>query len=220
MQNHTINQHIPRGKLSKRQKYALQNHTQWLLPTNQDTYCFTTIFKREAPIICEIGFGMGQNLLTQAKNHPEYDFIGIDIYAPGIGNTLATIFEQEITNLRLIYQDATLSYKQNIPKESLNQINILFPDPWPKNRHHKRRLIKPEFIHQAGICMKKNGILNIATDWENYAEDIIYNMAQQTTFQKIDPKTDIKYVQKQTTKYEARGQKLGHEITNMLFIKK
>lgn len=164
--------------------------------------------------VLEIGFGMGQSLIIQAKNNPDKNYIGIEVHRPGIGSTLLNIQKEAIKNLKIINKDAVEILKQNIPDYSLETIQIFFPDPWPKKRHYKRRLIQPDFIKLLHQKLKPNGLLHIATDWENYAEHILEVVNNSGLFKKVEQSHD-----RPTTKFEARGKKLGHDVWDMLFRK-
>jgi len=162
--------------------------------------------------ILEIGFGMGQSLILQAKHNPDKNYIGIEVHRPGIGSLLLNIQKENLKNLKIVNKDAVEVLSQNIPDYSLEAIQIFFPDPWPKKRHHKRRLIQPEFIKVLHQKLKPNGLLHIATDWENYAEHILDVVNNSGLFKQVDEPHD-----RPTTKFETRGVKLGHGVWDMVF---
>ena len=161
--------------------------------------------------VLEIGFGMGLSLITQAKNNPDKSYIGIEVHRPGIGSILLHIQKENLANLKVINKDAVEILKNNIPDHSLAGIQIFFPDPWHKKRHHKRRLIQPEFVQLLHQKLKPNGLLHIATDWENYAEHIVDVINHSNLFKKTDDPHD-----RPTTKFETRGLKLGHGVWDLL----
>jgi len=169
-----------------------------------------------SPAILEIGFGMGQSLAIQAKSHPENHYIGIEVHKPGVGSLLLQIQKEAIQNIRIFCCDAIDVLKNNIPDYALDKIQIFFPDPWPKNRHHKRRLIQTNFIALIHQKLKPGGILHIATDWENYAEHILEIVNQTNLFEKINLTSEN---QRPETKFETRGKKLGHGVWDLVFVK-
>ena len=168
----------------------------------------------KTPTVLEIGFGMGQSLAVQAKAHPENHYIGIEVHKPGVGSLLQQIQKENIQNIRLFCCDAIDVLKNNLADHSLDKVQIFFPDPWPKKRHHKRRLIQTNFIQLIHQKLKSGGILHIATDWENYAEYILEIIHQTKLFEetKLSPEN-----QRPATKFEARGKKLGHGVWDLIF---
>jgi len=161
------------GRMTPAQKQALDNlWSQYGLELTSNKIDFSSLFNNQFPTILEIGFGMGGSLLTLAQEHPKNNYIGIEVHRPGVGALLANIAVHNLTNIRIYCADAIEVLNQCIPDNSLAEIIILFPDPWPKKRHHKRRLIQPKFIELIHTKLQPNGLLHIATDWENYAEHI------------------------------------------------
>jgi len=157
------------GRISNRQRSAL---THWLGAyqlTSDMPWDFKTIFGREAKTIIEIGFGMGDALISMAKAEPACNFIGIDIHQPGIGNVVASLYEEGITNVRVATYDAVEVVKNQLAEASVDGFLIFFPDPWHKKKHHKRRLIQTEFVHTLCTRLKPAGFIHCATDWEEYA---------------------------------------------------
>jgi tRNA (guanine-N7-)-methyltransferase len=176
-------------------------------------------FGRNAPLVLEIGFGMGLTLFNSAKKYPEHDFIGIEVHQPGIVALLAQLKTQALNNIRIINADAVMVLEQCIPDNSLEQVLIFFPDPWPKNRHHKRRLIQPEFIALLQKKLKSKGILHIATDWEDYANHILAVLKNNPAFMALEPHESSRFLTDRiSTKFEQRGKKQGHKIFDLLFI--
>tara|TARA_B100001996_G_C18152797_1_gene397476 strand:- start:9 stop:503 length:495 start_codon:yes stop_codon:yes gene_type:complete len=157
----------------------------------------------------EIGFGNGSTLLESAINNPKKNFIGVEVYDSGLGQCLNDIEKQKINNVRLIYDDALEVLKNNIKKKALAQVNIYFPDPWPKKRHHKRRLINNNFLLLLSKTMQDKGVINISTDWEDYADQIETVFVNNKRFCVIDSNLRM-----QKTKFENRGLALGHKIYN------
>lgn len=168
------------------------------------------------PLIVEIGFGMGHSLLAMAKQFPQSDFIGIDVYQPGVGAVLHVIEAQSLHNVRLICDDA-VRVLAHLPGQSLDAVLIFFPDPWQKNRHHKRRLIQSAFVERIQAVLKPGGYLHIATDWQPYAEHIAQVLGQ---FPKLcEVAESLSHCMPRVlTKFEQRGQKLGHAIFEFMRV--
>lgn len=170
-------------------------------------------------LIVDIGFGMGQTLALMAQQNPELNFLGLDVHKPGAGALAASLCENNITNVKIICEDAVTIFKTKIAKNSVAGIQIFFPDPWPKKKHHKRRLIQPEFVEILSASLKKGGFLHIATDWEHYAEHILKVLYLERTlsnnFEPFMPRPESRPL----TKFEKRGQKLGHVIRDIYFEK-
>ncbi len=170
----------------------------------------------------EIGFGNGDSLVQQAKDNPQLDFIGIEVHEPGIGHCLLKAQESDVRNLKLINQDAVEVLAAAIPPESLHRINIYFPDPWPKKRHHKRRLIQPAFLAQLHSRLQHGGTLHIATDWSNYAEHIDEVMEGCSKFALAERREHAgdEPLDRPGTKFERRGLKRGHGIVDWRYDKR
>ncbi len=178
-------------------------------------------FGRAAPCALEIGFGMGTSLVQLAERHPERNFIGIEVHRPGVGNLLRLAAASELTNIRVICADAVEVLQKNVPDAALDEINIFFPDPWPKKRHHKRRLIQPEFAALACRKLQPGGLLHVATDWENYAQHILGvldgtpGLANAHGQQRFAPHR----AERPLTKFEQRGLNLGHGVWDLIFTR-
>lgn len=204
------------GRLTPGQRHALNTlATQYLLTIETGIQDWSAVFGRATNTVLEIGFGMGDALLNMAQAAPENNFIGIDIYPPGIGRLLAKLNTQNLTNVRLYCADAAEVLPQCIADGSLSAVNIFFPDPWPKQRHHKRRLIQVPFLQLLVTKLKPGGRLHLATDWEHYAQHMLHAAsAIDDLIQVVSNRGD-----RPLTKYEQRGQRLGHGIWDLVFIK-
>ncbi|MBQ4489132.1 MAG: tRNA (guanosine(46)-N7)-methyltransferase TrmB [Ruminobacter sp.] len=181
------------------------------------------LFNRDnAPLTVEIGFGMGKSLVEMAGNAPERNFIGIEVHTPGIGACLADIRDHEITNLRIVHHDAVEVFNNMIPDGSVDTLQLYFPDPWHKARHHKRRIVKQEFLDMVIPKLKQGGVIHMATDWENYAEQMLEVLSGDARLENMSadgtyvPRPDFRPL----TKFELRGQRLGHGVWDLMFRKK
>jgi len=180
-----------------------------------------SLFGRTAPVVLEIGFGNGETLVEQAATAPELDFLGIEVHEPGVGHCLLKARDAGISNLRLIMHDAIEVLFRQVPSRSVQRINIYFPDPWPKKRHHKRRLIQPAFLELIHSKLQPGGALHIATDWANYAEHIDELFADSVLFncQERREHGGEAPLDRPQTKFERRGLKKGHRIFDWRFMK-
>lgn len=177
------------------------------------------IFGRAAPRVLEIGFGNGETLVQQSIEYPAFDFIGVEVHEPGIGHCLIAANKAAVTNLKLIAHDAIEVLEAQIPKASLVRINLYFPDPWPKKRHHKRRIIQPAFLALCADRLESNGSLHIATDWANYAEHIDEILDESKLFvcsERREHDGD-RPLDRPMTKFERRGLNKGHHIWDWRF---
>lgn len=178
------------------------------------------IFQRKAPKILEIGFGMGTATATIAQNLPETDILAIDVHGPGVGNLLKLIQEEKITNIRVMRHDAVEVVTNMLTNNSLHGIHIFFPDPWQKKRHHKRRLIQRQFIEQLLPKLEKTGYIHLATDWEEYAYQMLEVLNSFQQLQNTAENFSIKPAYRPETKFETRGKRLGHSVWDLIFVKK
>ncbi len=167
------------------------------------------------PLVLEIGFGMGSSLFEMAQQNPNINFIGIEVFKTGIGALFAQLEKQPLDNLRVLHTDACEVLTQMIADQSLSGVQIFFPDPWRKKRHHKRRLIQAHFIELLLKRLKPNGFIHIATDWEDYALHIAEVLK---SFTALEAKT-IPILTRPTTKYETRGKRLGHKVWDFFYVK-
>ncbi|MBJ88894.1 MAG: tRNA (guanosine(46)-N7)-methyltransferase TrmB [Woeseia sp.] len=182
---------------------------------------FDNIFGRQADRVLDIGFGNGEALVCAAQQHPEQDFLGVEVHEPGVGHCLLIASKAGISNLRIVIQDAVEVLRERISDESITRMNLLFPDPWPKKRHHKRRLLRTPFVDLVGEKLRPGGSLHIATDWANYAEQIDAVMSESDVFE-LEERTEHcgdRPIDRQTTKFESRGIAKGHQIWDWKFIR-
>ena len=185
------------------------------------------VFGNNNPVVMEIGFGMGASLVEMAKNAPDTNFIGIEVHLPGVGACLSTAAEAGVTNLRVYNHDAIEILQDCIADESLKTLQLFFPDPWHKTRHHKRRIVQPEFVQNLRSKLKMGGVFHMATDWENYAEHMIEVMSVAEGFQNIASQINSEENKKSDfierpearplTKFEQRGHRLGHGVWDIMF---
>jgi tRNA (guanine-N7-)-methyltransferase len=180
-----------------------------------------TLFERQAHHMLEIGFGMGASLAELAKRHPEIDYLGIEVHRPGVGSLLMKIEQLGLKNVRIICTDAVDVMKQNIPDASLDGILLFFPDPWPKKRHHKRRIVTTEFVELVRQKLKIGGFFHMATDWEDYALYMMRVMSTHPGFSNnagcnnFAPRPEDRPL----TKFEQRGAALGHQVWDLIFTR-
>lgn len=177
------------------------------------------VFGRTAPVVLEIGFGNGETLVQQAKQNPARDYLGVEVHEPGVGHCLLAAKDAGITNLKLIVHDAIEVLEGQIPLTTLQQINLYFPDPWPKKRHHKRRIVQPPFLELCADRLESGGSLHIATDWANYAEHIDEVLAQSARFSRAERREHggDEPLGRPMTKFEKRGLSKGHRIWDWRF---
>ncbi len=182
---------------------------------------FQSIFGRVAPVILEIGFGNGDTLVQQAVENVDENFVGIEVHRPGVGHCLLKARDAGVKNLRLLMHDAIEVLTHQIPLESLSRVNLYFPDPWPKKRHHKRRIVQNDFLNLIADRLHDGGTLHIATDWRDYAEHIDLLLSQSDRFTCTDRREHDgeQPLDRPRTKFERRGVKKGHRICDWCFVK-
>jgi tRNA (guanine-N7-)-methyltransferase len=179
------------------------------------------LFGRVAPRTLEIGFGNGEHLLARALAAPERDFLGIEVHRPGIGHLLLAAGKAGLGNLRVIAHDAVEVLQQQIEAASLDELQLLFPDPWPKARHHKRRIVQSAFADLAASRLKPEGRLHVATDWEPYAEDMLSVLAGCEALRNAAEHGGFseQVMLRSATRFERRGERLGHRVRELLFVR-
>jgi tRNA (guanine-N7-)-methyltransferase len=178
------------------------------------------VFGRTAPTVLEIGFGNGESLTQQAAEHPDWNFIGVEVHEPGVGHCLIRIRDLELGNLRLIRHDAIEVLERQLADDSLSRINLYFPDPWPKKKHHKRRIVQPAFVSLCARRLGRGGTLHIATDWANYAEHIdeVMSRSAEFTCRESREHDGDSPLDRPRTKFEQRGLRHGHRIRDWIFV--
>ncbi|AHE34720.1 tRNA (guanosine(46)-N7)-methyltransferase TrmB [Burkholderia pseudomallei] len=209
------------GRVSTGQRRAIDElGPRFVIPYGSAQPDWDAIFGRRAPRVLEIGFGMGASTAEIAALRPGDDFIGVEVHEPGVGALLKLIGEQQLSNIRIIQHDAVEVLAQMIAPDSLDGVHIFFPDPWHKARHHKRRLIQPPFVAQLAAHLKPGAYLHCATDWQNYAEQMLEVLSAdpslENTAQDYAPRPGYRPV----TKFERRGLRLGHGVWDLVFRKK
>ena len=210
------------GRLTSGQAKAIEQFWPSMGLQHQDGLLdMQQVFGRVAPVVMEIGFGMGKSLVEMAKNEPDKDFIGIEVHRPGVGACLAEAAQQDVSNLRVYEHDAVAVLADCIADNSLSRLQLFFPDPWHKTRHHKRRIVQPDFVQKLRAKLALGGVFHMATDWQNYAEHMLEVMQQAEGFSNQSATND--YVprpsQRPLTKFEQRGHRLGHGVWDLMFEK-
>lgn len=210
------------GRFSEFQRTMMNNHWQdYGLDFQIQHFDFQRIFGNNHPVILEIGFGMGKSLVEMAQANPDKNYIGIEVHTPGVGACIANAVEREITNLRIICHDAVEVLQACIADKSLAGLQLFFPDPWHKARHHKRRIVQAHFIALVLEKLQQGGFIHFATDWEDYAEHMLTLLKAETALH--NSAKDGTYVPRPNfrplTKFEERGQRLGHNVWDLYFTK-
>lgn len=212
---------LRQGRVSTAQRRAIDT----LLPRFGIPYAahalnFIKVFGRKAPVILEIGFGMGDSTATIAQAHPENDYLALEVHTPGVGNLLKLIDAQQLNNIRIMQHDAVEVLRDMIGDNTLAGVHIFFPDPWHKARHNKRRLIQSPFIAQLVKKLKPGGYIHVATDWQDYAEQVLNVLNAEplltNTAKGYAPRPDYRPL----TKFENRGILLGHGVWDLIYVRK
>jgi tRNA (guanine-N7-)-methyltransferase len=219
---HRIRSFVTRaGRLSTAQARAIETlGPKFCIPYEKTVLDATQAFGRAAPLVLEIGFGMGGTTAQIAADVPGKDFLGVEVHTPGVGSLLKLIGEQGLTNLRLVQHDAVEVVTHMITPGSLAGVHVFFPDPWHKARHNKRRLIQPQFVSLLASRLAPGGYLHCATDWQDYAEQMLAVLGAEPTLRNTAdgyaPRPDYRPV----TKFENRGLRLGHGVWDLVFVKR
>jgi tRNA (guanine-N7-)-methyltransferase len=215
----TIRSYVLRqGRMSVAQRRAYEQLLgQYAIEFAQGPLDLGAVFRRSAPTVLEIGFGMGETTAAIAQAHPENNYLGIEVHSPGVGGLLKLIAERGLINVRIVQHDAVAVVEHMIAPGTLAGVHIFFPDPWPKKRHHKRRLIRPPFVHVLASCLAPGGYLHLATDWEDYAQQMLDVLNQEPLLVNTVPDYAPRPDQRPLTKFEQRGRKLGHPVWDLVY---
>jgi tRNA (guanine-N7-)-methyltransferase len=209
---------LRQGRMSPAQHRAFDD----LLPRYGLPYAaapldFAQVFGREAPVVLEIGFGMGETTAAIAAARTGRDFVGIEVHAPGVGALLKRVEAMGLANVRVIRHDAVEVVEHMIPPNSLAGVHVYFPDPWPKKRHHKRRLLKAPFVHALALRLVPGGYLHAATDWEDYAQEMLATLSGEPLLANTAAGYAPRPAWRPPTKFEQRGVALGHGVFDLVF---
>ena len=204
------------GRLTPAQLKALNE----LLPefrVDPDCRDLREAFDRDAPLVVEIGFGNGQALAWMAANEPGTNFVGIEVHEPGVGRLLRSVADKRLDNVRVVMRDAVEVLREQTVPASIDEIRVYFPDPWPKKRHHKRRLIQPPFVALAASRLKPGGLIHLATDWQPYADWMLEVLGAEPALENLGSPTVERPDWRPETRFEQRGLGKGHRISDFLF---
>ncbi len=209
--------HITEGQRTHRERLL----PKWGIAFRQEPLDLQAIFQRAGHTVLEIGFGMGETTAAIAKANSDWNILAVDIYRPGVGALLRRIEQESLSNIRIVEWDAVEVLDHMIMPASLDAVHIYFPDPWPKKRHHKRRLIQPAFIELLVEKIRQGGILHMATDWPDYAEQMLAVCSAQPLLQnQVGTGFAPRPPWRPQTKFETRGLRLGHPVADLIFQKK
>lgn len=202
------------GRMTVAQKRALEElWPRFGIEPGETLIDFSSAFGRDAPVVLDIGFGNGNALATLAAQQPQNNYLGIEVHRPGVGQLLRRLHDEGLANVRVLCADAKDVLTRNISDASLAAVYLLFPDPWPKQRHRKRRLVQSGFIELVRHKLKPGGVLYLATDWQDYAEHMRTVLAASSGFAPASVGT------RPVTKYEVRGQRLGHPVCDLVYAR-
>ena len=212
---------LRQGRVSKAQRRAYDT----LLPRYGLSFeprliDFDAVFGRHARRIVEIGFGMGETTAAIATAHPDDDYLGIEVHTPGVGSLLKLIEEHGLTNVRIVQHDAVDVFEHMLAPAALDGVHVFFPDPWPKKRHHKRRLLQPPFVALLASRLKPGGYVHVATDWEDYAQEVLQVMSAEPRLANTADGFAPRPAYRPLTKFEQRGLRLGHGVWDVVFTKR
>ncbi len=210
------------GRMTDAQKRAIaEGMPRWGFPVDSGVADLASVFGCEAPVTLEVGFGMGHSLAENAAQNPACNFIGIEVHPPGVGTLLTLIEEQQLRNIRIAQHDAVEVLEQHIPDAALDTVQLFFPDPWHKKRHHKRRIVRPEFVQLLRRKLKTGGRFHMATDWQPYAEHMLEVMEAAEGFSNAagTGQYSPRPADRPVTKFERRGERLGHGVWDLIYTR-
>jgi len=209
---------VRQGRVTDAQRRACETLLpRFGVPYSREPLDLDRLFGRVAPRILEIGFGMGETTAGIAAQHPEIDYLGTEVHTPGVGSLLNRIVELGLANVRVIHHDAVEVLRDMIAPAAFDGVHVFFPDPWPKKRHHKRRLIQPPFVALLASRMRPGALLHIATDWEDYAARILETLSAEPLLANTAGGYAPRPAYRLLTKFENRGLKLGHGVWDVVF---
>jgi tRNA (guanine-N7-)-methyltransferase len=209
---------LRQGRMSNAQRRAYDALLdRYALRYAPDQVDLTAVFGRDAPRVLEIGFGMGETTAAIAQSEPGIDILGVEVHSPGVGSLLKLIEARGLTNVRIVQHDAVEVVQYMLAPESLDAVRVFFPDPWPKKRHHKRRLLQPAFIALLAARLKPAGVLHVATDWQDYAEQVLAALRSEPLLENTAAGYAPRPAYRQPTKFEQRGLRLGHGVWDLVF---
>ena len=207
---------LRQGRITRAQQAAFEHYAPALLhPFYASKLDLAQVFGNRQPVTLEIGFGNGESLFEQARAHPEQNFLGVEVHRPGVGHLLHLAGQAQLGNLRIIHHDAVEVLQQQIAEASLACVQLFFPDPWHKKRHHKRRILQADFIAEIHRVLCNGGRFHMATDWQDYAEHMRREMDAARGFQFASDQRGTRPL----TKFEQRGLRLGHGVWDWVYIK-
>jgi tRNA (guanine-N7-)-methyltransferase len=210
------------GRMTRAQERAWRElWPQWGIEPGADALDFATLYGRRAPVTLEIGFGNGESLVALAAAHPERDFLGLEVHPPGVGHLLLRCEAERVGNVRVICHDAVEVLRQRVPDASLAEVLLYFPDPWPKKRHHKRRIVQPPFVELVALKLAPGGVFRMATDWQPYAEHMLAVAGACPLLRNESTTGDYvaRPASRPVTRFERRGHRLGHSVWDLAFRK-
>ncbi len=212
------------GRLTAGQRRAFDSlWPRWGIEFQDAALDLPTLFGNDQPVFVEIGFGNGDSLAEMARRHPERNYIGIEVHRPGVGHLLLSIAEAGCDNVRVIRHDAVEVLDRMLPEASLQGVYLLFPDPWHKKRHHKRRILQPALVEHLAQLIRPGGFVHAATDWQDYAEQMMAAFSNADT-QFVNQAGAGHFVprpdDRPLTKFEQRGQRLGHRVWDLVFVRR
>ncbi|HUL47261.1 MAG TPA: tRNA (guanosine(46)-N7)-methyltransferase TrmB [Steroidobacteraceae bacterium] len=211
------------GRITPAQQRALEElWSKYGVEYRDEPLAPAALFGRPAPCTLEIGFGNGENLAALARAHPERDYLGVEVHRPGVGHLLLALEREQLANVRVICHDAVEVLERQIAPASLAEILILFPDPWPKKRHHKRRLVQSSFVALIERALEPGGVLKLATDWQPYALEMLACLNAVPGLRNLAPDGGFagRTAERAPTRFELRGRRLGHEVWDLAFSRR